>query len=91
MKTVVGSEVWARRNALDWVAETSLRFHWKKDVSEQPIDWQNCAVGTLDRSHCAIRSAQIWAVFGGAKRDLLERTGIETRAHLESTRKRALR
>ena len=58
------------RNALDWVAETSLRFHWKKDLSERLIDWQNCAVGSLDRSHRAIRSAQIWAVFEDAKRDI---------------------
>jgi len=58
------------RNALDWVAEASLRFHWKKDVSEQTIDWRNCAVGALDRSHWVIRSAQIWAVFEDAKRDI---------------------
>jgi len=41
-----------------------------KDVSEQPIDWQNCATGAFDRSHWAIRSAQIWAVFEDAKRDI---------------------
>jgi len=65
-----------------------------KDVGEQPIDWQNCATGALDRSHWAIRSAQILAVFEDAQRDISRislRTGIETRAHLESTRKRALR
>jgi len=51
-------------------------------------------VGTLDRSYCAIRSAQIWAVFEDAKRDISRislRVGIETRALLESTRKQALR
>jgi hypothetical protein len=55
---------------------------------------RNCATGALDRSHLAIGSAQIWAVFEDAKRDLSKislRTGIETRAFLESTRKRALR
>jgi hypothetical protein len=53
-----------------------------------------CATGTLDRSPQANRSAQIWAVFQDAKRDISRislRTGIEPRAHLESTRKRALR
>ena len=55
---------------------------------------QNCATGVLDRSHWAIRSAQIWAVFDDGKRDISRismRTGIETRAHLESTRKQAMR
>ena len=28
MVSLVGSEVWTRRNALDWGAEASLRFHW---------------------------------------------------------------
>jgi len=28
MESLVGSEVWTRRNALDWNAEASLRFHW---------------------------------------------------------------
>ena len=58
------------------------------------IDWQNCATGALERSHWAIRSAQILAVFDDGTRDISRislRTGIETRAHLESTRKRALR
>ena len=57
------------------------------------FDWQNRATGALDRSHWAIRSAQILAVFEDGKRDISRislRTGIETRAHLESTRKRAL-
>jgi hypothetical protein len=83
-----------RKNALVWGLAASLRFHWVKDVGEQPIDWQNCATGALDRSHWAIRSAQIWAVFEDGKRDISRislRTGIETRALLESTRKRALR
>ena len=75
MVSLVGSEVWTRRNALDWGAEASLRFHWKKNVGEQPIDWQNCATGALDRSHWAIRSAQILAVFGDAKRDV-DRGGL---------------
>jgi len=26
-------------------------FPLVKDVGEQPIDWQNCATGALDRSH----------------------------------------
>jgi hypothetical protein len=47
-----------------------LRFHWVKDVGEQPIDWQNWATGALDRSHWAIRSAQILAVFEDGKRDI---------------------
>ena len=34
------------------------------------IDWQNCATGALDRSHLAIRSAQILAVFEDGKRDI---------------------
>ena len=41
-----------------------------RTAGEQPIDWQNCATGALDRSHLAIRSAQIWVVFGDAKRDI---------------------
>jgi hypothetical protein len=41
-----------------------------KDVGEEPIDWQNCETEALDRSHWAIRSAQIWSVFGEAKRDI---------------------
>jgi hypothetical protein len=48
----------------------------------------------LDRCHWAIRSAQIWSVVGDDERGLRWislRTGIQTRAHLESTRKRALR
>jgi len=28
MVSLVGSDVWTRRNALDWGAEASLRFHW---------------------------------------------------------------
>jgi hypothetical protein len=47
-----------RRKTLAWDAAASVRFHWVKDVGEQPIDWQNCATGTLDRSNWAIRSAQ---------------------------------
>jgi hypothetical protein len=65
-----------------------------ENIGEQPIDWQNCATGALDRSHWAIRSAQILAVFEDAQRDISRislRTGIETRAFLESTHKRALR
>jgi hypothetical protein len=65
-----------------------------ENIGEQPINRQNCAIGTLDRSHWAIRSAQIWAVFEDAQRDISRislRTGIETRAHLEFTRKQALR
>jgi len=61
--------------------------------SEAP-PWVRCATGALDRSPQAIRSAQIWAVFEDAKRDLSRislRTRIETRALLESTRKQALR
>jgi hypothetical protein len=64
------------------------------NIGQQPIDWQNCATGALDRSHWAIRSAQIFAVFEDGKRDISRislRTGIETRAFLESNRKRALR
>jgi hypothetical protein len=38
-----------------------------ENIGEQPIDWQNCATEALDRSHWAIRLAQIWAVFGDAK------------------------
>jgi hypothetical protein len=48
----------------------------------------------LDRLHWAILSAQIRPVFGHAKRDISRislRFEIETRTHLESTRKRALR
>ncbi len=41
-----------------------------RDGDEQSIDWQNCAIGTLDRSYWAIRSAQIWAVFEEAKRNI---------------------
>ena len=47
------------------------------------------ATGALDRSHRAIRSAQILAVFEDAKRYISRidlRTGIETTTHLESTR-----
>jgi hypothetical protein len=58
------------------------------------IDWQNCETEALDRSHWAIRSTQIWAVFDDGKRDISRislRTGEETRVHLESTRKQALR
>ena len=65
-----------------------------ENIGEQPIDWQNCATGALDRSHWAIRSAQILAVFEDAQRDISRislRTWIETKANLESTRKRALR
>ena len=52
------------------------------------------ATGALDRSHRAIRSAQILAVFEDAKRDISRialRAGIETRTHLESTRTGDLR
>ena len=45
-----------RRKTLAWDAAASVRFHWVKEVGEQPIDWQKCEVGTLDRSHWAIRS-----------------------------------
>jgi len=65
-----------------------------ENIGQQPIDWQNCAAGALDRSHWAIRSAQILAVFEDAQRDISRislRTGIEKRANLESTRKRSLR
>ena len=64
------------------------------NIGEQPIDWQNYVRGALDRSHWAIRSAQIMAVFEDAQRDISRislRTWIETKANLESTRKRALR
>ncbi len=56
--------------------------------------WVRCETGALDGSHWAILSAQILAVFEDGKRDITRislRTGIETRVHLESTRKRALR
>jgi|694.fasta_scaffold128110_2 hypothetical protein len=49
----------------------------------------------LERSHCATRSAQSCAALREITRDIsrgsLERVGIETRVHLESTCKSALR
>jgi len=48
----------------------NIRFHWVKVVGEQPIDRQNCETGALDRSHWAIRSAQILAVFEDGERDI---------------------
>jgi hypothetical protein len=74
----VGSEASTRRKALDWDLAASLRFHWVKEVGEQPIDWQKCEVGTLDRSRWAIRSAQIWAVYGDTKRDIGRGSLIES-------------
>jgi hypothetical protein len=65
-----------------------------QEGGEQLIDCLNCATGALDRSHWAIRSAKILAVFEDGKPDIGRislRTGIETRAHLESTHKQALR
>ena len=50
IESLVGSEVETRRKTLDWGAAASSRFHWSKEVGEQPIDWQNCATGALDRS-----------------------------------------
>jgi hypothetical protein len=53
-----------------------------ENIGERPIDWQNCATGAMDRSHWAIRSAQILAVFEDAKRVISRislRTGIETK------------
>jgi hypothetical protein len=32
-----------------WGLAAIFRFHWVKDVGEQPIDWQNWATGALDR------------------------------------------
>jgi hypothetical protein len=83
-----------RRKTLVWGLATSLRFHWVKEVGEQPIDWQNCETGALNRSHLVIRSSQIKTVFVDGKQDISRISmgfEIETRAHLESTRKRALR
>lgn len=51
-------------------------------------------MGTLDHSHWVIRSDQFWEVFENGKPVtgiISLRTGIETGAHLESIRKRALR
>jgi|694.fasta_scaffold34870_5 hypothetical protein len=86
-------EVRQRRDAFVKGLEAISQFPVKYDVVEQPIDWKNCATEALDRSHWAMPLAQIWAVFADAKRDKCRislRAGIETRAHLESTRKRAL-
>jgi hypothetical protein len=40
-----------------------------QDVGERLINWKNCAIGTLDFSHWAIRSAKILAVFDDGKRE----------------------
>jgi hypothetical protein len=45
---------WARRastrkKTLVCGLAASLRFHCKYEVSELPIEWQNCATGALDR------------------------------------------
>jgi hypothetical protein len=48
----------------------------------------------LNRSHLVIRSAQIWTVFVDGKQDISRISmgfEIETRAHLESTRKQSQR
>jgi hypothetical protein len=57
MESLVDSDVSTRRKAVARGFAAILRFHWKKDVGEQLIDWQNRATGALDRSHWAIRSA----------------------------------
>jgi hypothetical protein len=49
MESLVESDVCTRRKTLVWCLAASLRFHWVKDVGEQPIDWQNWATGALDR------------------------------------------
>jgi hypothetical protein len=38
IESVVGSEACTHRKTLVWGFAASLRFHWVKDVGEQPID-----------------------------------------------------
>ncbi len=47
MVSLVGSEVWTRRIALDWGLAASLRFHWWKNVGQQLIDLQNCEIESI--------------------------------------------